>query len=165
VNLRFNRLGHVLALLALAACAGCGATSEQVVPMPAQDVEVSSPELCRIYVVRSSQLLGSIRTLTIYDQEREIGSLSGDEFLCWEREPGRMLLRAVYEGPEIDRGDQEDLLDVIVAPGEVRHFFVGLRKESEHTAEGKKRGSPLFEALSSEEGRSMVRDASPAKQR
>ncbi len=133
--------------------------------MPPQDVALSRPELCRIYVFRSTQLMGSARELTIHDQDTEIGSLAGDEYLCWERPAGRTLLSAVYRGPAIDRGEQEDVFDFSAEAGQVQYFVIALRKESEHTSFGKKRGSPLLEAVSAEEGRELLRHTRPAERR
>jgi hypothetical protein len=152
----------LLVALACLGAAACGATSEQRVPLPSQEIELTRPELCRIYVFRSRQPMGSARELRIYDQDTEIGSLAGDEYLCWERPAGHTLIRAVYEGPEIDRGQQEDLYDFTAVSGAVQYFVVGLRKESEHTAFGKKRGSPLLTPVDVAEGRELRRTTKPA---
>lgn len=151
-----------LALLLCAALAACAAGSAQRVPLPAQDVELTRPELCRIYVFRSAQLMGRVRTLRVYDQDLEIGTLAGDEYLCWERPAGRTLIRAVYDGPKVDRGQQEDLYDFTAQAGAVQYFVVALRTESEHTAYGKKRGSPLFSPISAAEGQALVQGTKPA---
>ena len=161
-----RKLPRVSALwLALVLCAGaaaCSATSEQRVPLPSQDVELTRPELCRIYVFRSPQVMGTVRTLRVFDADTEIGCLAGDEYLCWERPAGRTLLRAVYEGPRIDRGEQEDVYDFTAVAGTVLHFVVGLRTESEHTAYGKKRGSPLLQPVDATQGKEMLKGAKPA---
>lgn len=150
------------ALLALLATA-CAASSLQLVPRPPQDVALSRPELCRIYVFRTSMAMGSVRTMRVYDQDLEIGSVAGGEYLCWERPAGHTLLRVVYEGPEIDRGELEELYDMQVASGSVKYFTVGLKRTSEHNAMamGEKRGSPEFQLLSDEEGRKLLADSKP----
>jgi hypothetical protein len=68
----------------------------------------------------------------------------------------------VYEGPRIDRGEQEDLYDFTAEAGRVQYFVVGLRQESEHTAFGKKRGSPLLQPVGATEGRELLESTRPA---
>lgn len=153
----------------LLACAtlvvACASGSEQLVPLPSQAVELSRPELCRIYVFRSSQMMGSIRSMHVFDQDEEIGTLSGDEYLCWERPPGRLLLRALYEGPRIDRGELESIYDLKAEAGSVYYLSVGLLRESEDGAIGglgDKRGTPKLQPLSAEEGRKLLRESESA---
>ncbi len=154
------------ALLAGTALAvACASHSEQLVPLPSQTVELSRPDLCRIYVFRSSQLMGVVRSMRIFDQGREIGTLTGGEYLCWERPAGRILLTAVYEGPEIDRGELEDLYDLTAEAGSVHYLAVSLLRKGEHTAMGDKLGSPRLQPLSAEEGRALAHQSEPAASR
>jgi hypothetical protein len=97
-----------LFLTGLCACAGSG---HQKVPMPAQNVAVSRADVCRIYVLRSSDARGSLRNIRVYDGDTEIGTIDSDEYLCWERPPGKSLVRLYYEGVGIGVGEQEGLLD------------------------------------------------------
>jgi hypothetical protein len=155
-----------LALLACAAlAAACAASSKQLVPMPPQDVELSHPELCRVYVFRSSQVMGSPRTLQVFDGETEIGKLAGDEYLCWERPAGRSLQRVYYDGPRLTAGEREQLLDLQAAPGSVHYFGISLRRTSEQKAHGGTIGSPRLESLSADEGRELLKQTKPASAR
>jgi hypothetical protein len=150
-----------VALLAPLAAA-CAASSEQLVPMPSQDVTLSRPDLCRIYVLRAAQPMGAVRTMRVFDQDREIGTLAGDEYLCWERPPGRALLRVVYEGPRIDRGELEDLYDLQADAGSVHYLGVGLLRVNEPEALGDRRGSPRLHPLGATEGRKLVEESEPS---
>jgi hypothetical protein len=151
-----------LAFLSVAALASaCSAPSGQLVPMPSQDVELSRPELCRIYVARSSQPMGALREMRVFDGDTEIGSVDGGEYLCWERTPGRIVVRALYEGPALDRGEQEEMFDLQAEAGGVYYFTVELAKTSDMTTGGEKRGSPQLVALSRERGRELLAGSSP----
>ena len=153
---------RALTFLALAAaCAACASASEQLVPFPSQSVELSRPELCRIYVFRSSQAIGAVRSMRVFDQDREIGTLNGNDYLCWERGPGRALLRLVYEGPAINRGEQEDLFDLKAEAGSVLYFEADVRQTSEFAAHGENRGSPELTPLSAEQGRELLKTSKP----
>jgi hypothetical protein len=154
------RLALVLAATALVSA--CGAPSQQLVPLPPQDVELSRPELCRIYVIRSSQPMGAVREMRVFDGDTEIGSVGSGEYVCWERTPGRTLLRALYEGPTIDRGDQDDMVDLQAEAGTVHYFTVELEKTSDMSSLGEKRGSPQLVAMSRERGRELLAGSGPA---
>lgn len=160
IRSRFSLRSALLACATL--LAACAAGSEQLVSMPSQEVELTRPELCRIYVFRSSQVMGSTRTMRVFDQETEIGTLGGDEYLCWERAPGRVLLSAVYHGPRIDRGEQDDVFDLQTEAGKVYYLNVSLLTESEHTAYGDKRGAPRLVRVNAEEGRKLLEESDPA---
>jgi len=149
-------------LVVAALAAACASGSKQLVDLPSQEVELTRPDLCRIYVLRSSQLMGAVRTMRVFDQDQEIGTLGTDEYLCWERPAGRTLVRALYEGPEIDRGDQDDLYDLQAEAGTVVYLSVSLLTETEPLVSGGGRGSPKLKRLSREEGRDLVKHGSPA---
>ncbi len=164
---RHPRILRVLAGVCLGAgLLACAADSYQRVPLPSQTVELADPAHCRVYVARSSQVRGAIRELRVYDGDTEIGCLGPGDYLCWERAPGRSLLRVVYEGPEIDRGDLEELQDFSAGAGEVRYFAVTLKRGGEDVvAFGKKTGSPLLQPLTAQEGRKLVSECDPAEVR
>jgi hypothetical protein len=104
-------LPPLLASLLVAALVSCAGSGHQKVPMPAQDVTVSRADVCRIYVLRASGARGSLRNIRVFDADTEIGTIDSDEYLCWERPPGKTLVRLYYEGVGIGVGEQEGLLD------------------------------------------------------
>jgi hypothetical protein len=114
-----------LALLFLAVFGSSSCTSpRQYVSFPDQDVRVSSPEAARVYVMRKGQSRGAFRVLRIYDNMTEIGTFDQGQYLCWERKPGRGLIRIVYEGASLDGGDRESEFDLIAEAGQV--YFIGV---------------------------------------
>lgn len=143
-----------LALLA-AGCRGTG--SYQARPLPPQDVEVSRPDLTRIYVMRDGQLRGRVRAVRVEDSDREIGALDQDEFLCWERAPGRTLLSFVYEGGRIDGGDLEGLYSLDATPGSVYYLTVHIDRLADDPELRTRSGHPDIELLEASAGREHVR--------
>jgi hypothetical protein len=109
------------ASLPLALVCACASSSVQKVPMPPQDTPVSSADMCRIYILRDSGVRGSLRSVSVFDGDVEIGTIDSDDYLCWERTPGRTLVRLYYEGVSIGVGKAEGLLDF---RGEAGHRYV-----------------------------------------
>ena len=112
----------LLAALVLA----CAAESYQKVPRPDLSLDVSRPGVARVYVVRDDQIRGSIRSIRVYESQKEIGSIAPGDYLCWERQPGRSLLKLIYEGPVIDGGEHEALLDLELAAGQTGYCVIHL---------------------------------------
>lgn len=147
----------LFALLLLCSTA-CRATDPyQSLPLPSQEVEVSRPDLARIYVMRSGQTRGALRSLRVEEADKEIGALGQDEFLCWERAPGRTLLTLNYEGPVIDGGDVEGIHSLDAAPGAVYYLLVHLDTQPTATEAGTHAGHPQVEMLDAAVGREQVK--------
>lgn len=81
-----------LAALILAGCAG----SKQFVPMPDLSKAVEDPAKGRIYVMRSTSY-GGAAGMNIADGGNPIGNTGPKGFLCWEREPGDVIVSATAE--------------------------------------------------------------------
>jgi hypothetical protein len=81
-----------LAVLLLAGCAG----SKQFVPMPDLSKPVADTSKGRIYVLRPSSLGGSVG-MNVADGGNPIGSTGPKGFLCWEREPGDVIVSSTSE--------------------------------------------------------------------
>ncbi len=114
-------------LLAFAAClavAACTGPSSQFVPMPSQDVEVSSPAVSRIYVMRMPQVKGTFRDLRVKENERDIGSIGSQSYVCWERPPGRSLVVVTYEGTMFEKDDRESMIDVQAEAGHAYYYGI-----------------------------------------
>jgi hypothetical protein len=94
--------------------------------MPPQSLAVSRPDVCRIYVLRDSDVRGSLRSVHVFDADTEIGTIDEDEYLCWERAPGKTLVRLYYEGVGIGVGTQEGLLDFRGEAGQRYVYSIGL---------------------------------------
>src|SRR6185369_787116 len=108
----------------LLAFGACSAPSSQFVPMPSQDVEVSSPAVSRIYVLRMPQVKGAFRDLRVKENEHEIGNIGGQSYVCWERPPGRSLVVVTYEGTVFEKDDRESMIDVQAEAGQAYYYGI-----------------------------------------
>lgn len=101
----------------------CAADSYQRLQAPRLDVEVGSPDVARIYVLRMPQMRGAVRGVRIVENDREVGRIGKDSYLCWERKPGSSLLQVVYEGPILD-GESQSIVDLTCDAGQV--YYLGI---------------------------------------
>jgi hypothetical protein len=74
---------------------GCASTVQHV-SMPDQSKAVEDPAKGRIYVMRPSSF-GAAVSMNITDNGAEIGSTGPGGYLCWEREPGDVILSSSSE--------------------------------------------------------------------
>ena len=139
-----------LSFLLLAACAGSG---HQRVPMPAPGTKVAD-DRCRVYVAREDTTAGSIRNVRVFDGDLEIGVISEDEFLCWDRRPGRGVGRVVFEGVSVDTLEVENVFDLPRDPGTTGYYAIRILHS------GRK---PEVTPLSMEAGKALIEARSPAK--
>lgn len=142
----------LLAGFAALLLSACAASSYSRVPLPPQDVQLSNPKLARVYVLRDQQMVGSLRVVRVYQDEREIGAIDENHFLCWERPPGASLLKFMYEGPKIDGGDVEGLQQLECQAGQVYYYRVTIDPSSKR---------PVSELLDPERGREAVKELEP----
>ena len=82
----------LVAVLFLAACV----STRQFVPFPDQSVPLEDPQKARIYLMRPTWL-GSALAMKVSDGERAIGVTGPTAFLCWEREPGEVIVSSRTE--------------------------------------------------------------------
>lgn len=141
-----------LALLAVALVAACSSDGYQKLPIPAQDVRVSSPDVARIYVARDS-LIGSLYDMTVLDGQTEVGLISKDQYLCWERLPGKGIVTLRYHGPRIDGGDIEGILPLECEAGEVYYYSVAIESSTK---------KPQGKRLDEKSGRALLAERDPA---
>src|SRR5215218_5305710 len=90
-----------LAVCLLHLLAACSATSWQAVPRPNPDAPLAAGR-ARVVVVRTFGVLGSVREVRIDDQDRTIGVLGSNGWICWDRVAERGVGRALYEGYVVD---------------------------------------------------------------
>jgi len=146
----------LVASLILLSLAGCASSSVQNVPMPSQAVPLTSRDVARVYVARKSDVRGSLRSVRVFDGDKEIGTINTDDFLCWERAPGRTLLRCYYEGVSIGVGDTEGLIDLRAEAGHRYVYGIGLSYSDR---------KPEAELLSDRDADELLASRSPAKVR
>lgn len=144
-----------IAIVLLLLSASCRAPAEQYVPLPAQDVTVTRPDVTRIYFVRGGYVGAQRREIVVRDAEQEIGTLLPDTYLCWERAGGRTVGQAFYKAADPLRGQLEGIADLDCAAGQAYYYMVTVLRDDGH---------PAVELLDAEEGRRMVADREPAKQ-
>ena len=126
--------------------ASCAADSYQRMPAPRMDVEVSSPEVARIYVLRLQQMRGAVRGVRIVENGDVVGRIGSDSFLCWERKPGSSVLEVFYEGPILD-GESQTVVDVTCDAGQV--FYLGITIDAAWN-------KPVARMLTKAEARSLL---------
>ena len=141
----------------LAACTllllatACRLPSAQYVPLPNQDVTVTSKDVARIYFVREETSGLRKSEIKVYDGSTEIGQLTVGTFLCWERPGGRTLAKATYEAIDPLLGNIEGLYDMDCQAGRVYYFNVIVEREQ---------GQPKIRPLGDGEGRQLVSERS-----
>ena len=144
---------RLLFAAALSALAACSSLSHQLVPLPAQDVPLSRPDLTRIYIVRDDAFGLQNRDIKVLEQDKEIGSLTRGTYLCWERPGGRTLARAFYGTLDPGRSENEGLGDLDCDAGHVYWFNVTLERDT---------SKPVFTPLSEKDGKRLVAERKPA---
>lgn len=134
--------------LALAACA---AQTYQSVPVPPQDVAVA-PNVSRIYLLRTPGAKGFYRSVRVEDDDKEVGRIGNDHFLCWERPPMRTLLTLVVEPVELAGGKNTELfVDARCEPGQTYYYALVMEAAWDR---------PQVQQLGAEEARALLADLS-----
>ncbi|MCZ6596643.1 MAG: hypothetical protein O7B99_03290 [Planctomycetota bacterium] len=151
-------IGRSLLVLTLGLVTSCVGSSVQHVARPDLSVELEDLGKCRIYYVRTGGLYGSRMIVHVYHGDKQIGSIRDGDFLCWERRPGRTLVKVELEKREIEQRvggmkSTESFLDLLCEPGEVYYCGIDLQMAG---------ARPKISLLSEKEGRELVSDQSPA---
>ena len=90
-----SKLFSLGSCIAVAFLVGC-ASARQFVPMPDQSKVVEDPSKGRIYVIRPSSFGGAVG-MNVADGGNPIGSTGPGRYLCWEREPGDVIVSSTSE--------------------------------------------------------------------
>lgn len=110
-------------ILSLASCVaalflmGC-ASAHQYVPLPDQTKAVADPNKGRVYVMRPSGFGGAVG-MNVSDGGQPIGSTGPGKFLCWEREPGDVVVTSTAENTS--------RVSLPVRPGSVHYVLQHIR--------------------------------------
>jgi len=139
----------------------CGSAAYQTRPLPSQEVEVSRPDLARIYVVREGQIRGKLWGLRVEDSDEDIGALDQGDYLCWERAPGRTLLTIVFEGPPLEGGEREALFSLDAEAGHAYYLVIHIDRRAESVELQARSGQPDIELVSADAGRALVHERRP----
>ena len=109
-----------ISLLIAASClffVGCAST-QQFVPLPDQTKEVEDSAKGRIYVMRPATI-GAAISMDVSDEGKIIGSTGAHGFLCWEREPGDVVISS--------KAENTSAVNLPVKAGQVHYIFQHLR--------------------------------------
>jgi len=151
----------LLALVLALAAAGCRSGSYQRPPLPPQDVEVSNPDRVRVYVGRDDQARGWAHSIRVNDGDHEIGVMNADEYLCWERTPGRALLTFTYEGPKLDGGALEGVFSLEGEAGHAYYLGVHLQRKADDPELRTRASRPEIVVVDPARGREIVKSLKP----
>jgi hypothetical protein len=143
----------LLSFFFAAALCACASESYQRPPVPSQSVEVTSPDVCRIYILRMPSVKGLIRGLRASENDHEVGRIGRDKYLCWERKPGRSVVVLTYSGTAFASQDRESMIDVEGAPGQT--YYYGITIDEAWT-------KALVRLLSRDEAREVLSELEPA---
>ena len=129
--------------LLLAACA----STVQRVPMPDQTKVVENPAKGRIYVMRPSDAGSTIR-MDIVDGADRIGHTGPGGYLCWERDPGDVVVAS--------RSENTSRVSLVVRPGTVHYIL-------QHIRMGIWLKRTDLEVVEEERGRTELKKCKPAR--
>ena len=108
-----NRITILAGLSAVLMLTGCAST-KQFVPLPDQSKTVEDPAKGRIYVMRPASVGGAV-AMNVTDGGTPIGTTGPRGFLCWERDPGDVIVSSTSENTS--------RVSLAVRPGSV-HYVV-----------------------------------------
>jgi hypothetical protein len=134
-----------VAVLAVAWCTGC-ATTKQYVPMPDQTKEIENPVKARIYVMRPTIVGGAI-PMGVSDNETLIGSTGPKGYLCWERDPGNIVLKS--------RAENTATIPIVCEAGKV--YYIG-----QHVRMGFLMARTGLSVLPDDQGKIKLQECKPA---
>ena len=89
-------------LIAVAALVSGCASTRQYVKFPDQSVGLEDQAKARIYVARPTSFGGGVK-MKVSDGDILIGETGPKGYLCWERNPGEMILTGKAENSDIEK--------------------------------------------------------------
>ena len=88
--MRHQTIKFLALLLLSVGLIGC-ASARQYVPIPNQNVRIDDENKARIYVFRPATI-GAAIPMAVLDNKLLMGDTGPNSYLCWEREPGSVLI-------------------------------------------------------------------------
>ncbi len=149
-----RKLSSNLALICLTFVASCTSPSYQSVARPTE-TEAVGADRCRVYVARSDDVKGSLRSVRISDQGVVIGRIGDNEYLCWDRPAERGAGQVFYEGLDPRFEDVESLFDLPREGGTTTWFALRIGEQRK----------PEIVPLSADEGRALIAKRHPAQRK
>jgi hypothetical protein len=126
--------------------AGCAST-QQFVPFPDQAKVVEDPTKGRIYVMRPATV-GAAISMDVADSGKIIGSTGPHGFLCWEREPGDIVVSS--------KAENTSAVKVSVEAGKVNYIF-------QHMEFGWISARNRLDIVTEDEGKKVLKECNPPK--
>jgi hypothetical protein len=148
--LKLRPLARLACALALAACSS---ESYQLTPQPRPDAPLA-PGACRVYVLREPGSTG-FGSVTVFDQEQEIGKVAEREYVVWDRPAQRGVGRVVFE-VSADRHTTENVFDLPREAGTTSWYTLRI------VFQGRK---PEIVKLDAKDGAALVAESTPARVR
>ncbi|MBL8860755.1 MAG: hypothetical protein JNK02_01990 [Planctomycetes bacterium] len=142
----------LLALALVPALFACAGQSYQRVPRPDEGAAVRS-DATRIYVGRREQVAGSWRNVRVFDNDREIGLLHENEYLCWDRPARQGVARFIYEGLGFDQEAVEGFAELPAEAGGTVFLGITVERDTRH---------PTVVRIDEDEGRRALAKRKPA---
>jgi len=146
-----NKLS-ILAITFAAIAASCAGPSRQLAPMPDPKSAVRA-DSTRIYVGRREQTAGSWRNVRVFDNDREIGVLGQDEYMCWDRPASRGAARFIFEGFGFDQKAVEGFCELPPEPGATVYLGITIDRAGH---------KPVIERVTDTVGHAAIKARKPA---
>src|SRR5213594_2924348 len=141
-----NRILTLASCVAALCLVGCASTI-QYVPMPDQTKAVEDSAKGRIYVMRPSSF-GAAVGMNVSDGGNPIGSTGPNGYLCWEREPGDVVVSSTSENTS--------RVSLPVRPGSIHYVL-------QHIRMGIFIARTDLEVVNEEQGKKELTKCKPAK--
>jgi hypothetical protein len=125
---------------------GCAST-QQFVPFPDQAKVVEDPTKGRIYVMRPATV-GAAISMDVADDGKIIGSTGPNGFLCWEREPGDIIVSS--------KAENTSAVKVSVQADKVTYIF-------QHMEMGWISARNRLDIVTEDEGKKVLKKCNPPK--
>lgn len=140
-----------LSLLSLA----CSTGKSMHIPLPSQEVEISSRYVARVYILEAPVLSDGLQGVTVEENDLTVGTIQIGNYLCWEREPGDCLIEVTFDQMEPVDGDNViELVDTTLEPGEV--YYYGLTLDPMWKR-------PKVRLLARDEARALLKNLTPVQ--
>jgi len=147
-----NKLS-LFALTFAAVATSCAGPSRQLAPMPDPKSAVRA-DSTRIYVGRREQTAGSWRNVRVFDNDREVGVLGVDEYMCWDRPAKRGVARFIFEGLGFDQDAIESVCELPAEPGATVYLGITIDRAGH---------KPVIERVTDKVGHDALKSRTPAQ--
>jgi hypothetical protein len=101
----------------------CASGMSKHVPLPPQDVELTSLFVSRVYVLEAPEISQGLQEVQVMENDLMVGTLEIGNYACWESTPGNCLIELTFDQMEpVDGGNVTQIVDANLEPGEVYYY-------------------------------------------